>query len=128
AAAHARGHVHGWLKPGDVILGARGVQVADFGLAEAARRLAPEAWRAYAQANPTAAALLPPEEREGGVAPTPSTDTYALGAMLLQGLGEGGMPDGLQQIVETATGPAAGRYRDAGAFVRALEQVGLTSE
>jgi predicted Ser/Thr protein kinase len=112
--AHARGIVHGDLKPSDVVLGPDGsVKILDFAISHAARRLAREAARTPFQA---------PESL--GDPPGPPCDVFSLGA-LLAAMAEGAGPvAGLAGVVGKATsGDPAGRQRSAGELCSDVESL-----
>jgi serine/threonine-protein kinase len=92
AAAHARGIVHGDLKPGNVIIDAAGgVKIMDFGLA---RRKSPDAsasqsvaWsQQTSQGLSGTPAYMSPEQSQGQPL-TPASDVFSLGLILFELLG-----------------------------------------
>jgi eukaryotic-like serine/threonine-protein kinase len=92
AAAHARGIVHGDLKPGNVMIDAAGgVKILDFGLA---RRKSPDAsasqsvaWsQQTSQGLSGTPAYMSPEQSQGKPL-TPASDVFSLGLILFELLG-----------------------------------------
>ncbi len=116
AAVHAKGIVHGDLKPRNVLLSGEGrARIADFGLARLARgRTAPV--DAVPLGTPD---YLAPEQRRGDP-PTTRSDVFALG-LIGRRLFPGAAPAALEPILAraTETDPAR-RYQDAGEMARAL--------
>jgi serine/threonine-protein kinase len=82
AAAHAKGIVHRDLKPGNILVSASGeAKVADFGLAHLIDSPTELTRTGSALGTPL---YMAPEQVRGTKELTPSTDVYALGAMLYE--------------------------------------------
>lgn len=117
AAAHARSLIHRDLKPTNVMVGADGVKVLDFGLAAA---LEPGDFSRITSSDEilgTPAYMAPEQAMSGTVGP--GTDLYALGCMLHEML-TGRRPFSaptplalLRQHVDTAPEPVSARRPDA---------------
>ncbi|WP_327034993.1 serine/threonine-protein kinase [Micromonospora ureilytica] len=79
AAAHAHGLVHRDVKPGNVMLGSRGVKVVDLGIAAGVGQ-DPADQAGMIWGTP---AYLAPEQAAGGTA-APAGDVFALGLVLIE--------------------------------------------
>jgi serine/threonine protein kinase/Tol biopolymer transport system component len=98
AQAHAKGIVHGDLKPGNIMIAKAGVKVLDFGLATSAHREA-EALTAMGAVMGTPA-YMAPEQMEGK--PTSArSDIFALGLVLYE-MAAGKRPTSDRKPLESA--------------------------
>ena len=77
--AHARGIVHGDLKPSNVLVAPDGPRVIDFGVARAAERVQLTASRGAAGTP----AYMAPEQARDAVTASPASDIFSLGATLV---------------------------------------------
>lgn len=87
SAVHQAGLVHRDVKPGNIVAGASGYKLIDFGIVAAAESREAEA------ALVGTVGYVAPERLERGAAPSPAADLYALGVTLFQLL-TGAMPGG----------------------------------
>jgi len=80
-AAHRRGIVHRDVKPSNIMMGADGVKVVDFGIAALTGAAHEDTTRTMARSLVGTAAYFAPERAVGGQA-GPAADFYALGVVL----------------------------------------------
>ena len=131
AAAHRSGVVHRDVKPANIFVGAAGVQLGDFGIAQVDSEAGELTEPGSAMGTPNYRA---PEQAAGAPA-TPRSDVYAAGLVLLEALtgrrpGRGaqvargdlrGVPRALRPgIARALAWDPARRWPDAGAFAEAL--------
>jgi Tol biopolymer transport system component len=106
AAAHAKGIVHRDLKPGNIMIGAAGVKVLDFGLAKSVS----DATVTMENAAVGTPAYMAPEQIEGKDC-DPRSDIYAFGLVLLE-MATGtrarppaGLPEHLTHVIDRCLDP-----------------------
>lgn len=134
SAAHAHGLVHRDVKPGNVMLGSRGIRVVDFGIAAGVGQ-DPADDGGLIWGTP---AYLAPEQAAGATA-APAGDVFALGLVLVEcltgqdpaGLRNGrggaripsaaGLPDQVADLLRRCLSPEAGRRPPAAEVAAALQ-------
>ncbi|MFV2116288.1 protein kinase [Micromonospora sp. LOL_025] len=134
AAAHADGLVHRDVKPGNVMLGSRGIRVVDFGIAVGVGQ-DPADDGGLIWGTP---AYLAPEQAAGATA-APAGDVFALGLVLVECLtgqspadlrnGRGSarvpsaaeLPDQVADLLRRCLSPEAGRRPTAAEVAAALQ-------
>lgn len=121
SALHARGVVHGDLKPANVLFGADGeAKICDFGISVLRTG---ETLHVTALPGPSGTPGFAAPEQLAGEVPSRRADIYAMGHLLRACWGAR-LPAGVAAIVTRATDPdPRGRYEDADQLRDALERV-----
>jgi formylglycine-generating enzyme required for sulfatase activity len=108
AAAHAKGIFHGDLRPAGVLLGeSNEVRVTDFAVGKAVAEVAAKAMNGGGGSGAAKAGFYRAPESAKSDLPTPRTDLYGLGCLLLEALtGEKRFPEGYRA---SCADPVAGK-------------------